>query len=442
MKHNYLLSLLFLFLYLQATAQEDISIYHGKRGESTIFLGNKDAHTSSWKDSTVFIKSKGEKVEIVILNPNPFFYSYEIKMEEFEIADNFPDITELLAAINALPDLQQKAADGSKVFRPAPPVPATALQRYQKVISDLSAEIKDVKSKILMSDQPESKEEALTGALAVNGYRMAVQYIKLRPVGKGHFNSPTLEADLKEYLDAALQDPALTQNVAAAETDRVTEVYAESFTLLDQKLVETINAIKKASNADPVIRFELPFTDKNLKVRLIVKKKDPNTNVERMEFDKLICVMIPEFDRNVVELVPVVNLSYASGVPEFSVKDGVIVKGQADGFKFRVGAMLLYNFLHWGKFKEGSWGAGIGYNAPQKDVWNSFYLGSMISYRSQFRFGAGVGFSSYPWQLKENYAEGNALPSNIKNVEDIVEYRRKLSFFISFAISGITILKK
>ena len=442
---KYIFSPILLALYVCAAAQ-DMRVYHGAGGQSAWFKPGEDERSSHWSDSSVLIRPYGDNVEIVVLNPNPFFYSYELKLEDFEVKDDMPDITDLLDAVNALPDIAGKAGTGSKVFpmvRPAGGTTPTDLETYNEMLHTLSDEINMIRKAILQSDNPEGKADALTGNTSGRGFSGVQATITLQSHATGHFNSPTLKDDLDKALEKAATDASITQNITDLnDADKAVEMYKTAFGLLNAQLASIVDQIKKLSSSDVVLHYFVPVTDKNQKVRLIVKKKTDAASGKRMEFDKLLCVIIPEYRRQILELVPLVSLTYAANTITYGAENGVITQNPGDGFKFRAGAMLLYNFAHFGKYREGAVGAGLGYSIPQKGVLENFQIGTMISYKQLFRLGVGAGFSPYPSGLKNGLKAGDPRPASAGNLEELVTYDRKLSFFINFSFSGITILKK
>lgn len=65
-----------------------------------------------------------------------------------------------------------------------------------------------------------------------------------------------------------------------------------------------------------------------------------------------------------------------------------------------------------------------------------------LSYKKSFGVGIGVGFSEYPGGLKSNAVVGDPLPSDIKDLEELIDHKRRVSGFITFSISGITVLNR
>lgn len=429
-----------IFLLCAISNAQDIRIYHGQSSASTIFFLGEGELVTRWSGNHEIVKDPGESVEIVVLNPNPLLYSYDFELEELQEEDDFPDVVDLVSAINALPNFAGGAAPNS--FRPAGGGAISGgLNIYFQALTDLKTDLDAAKVAILNSDAPESKVDALTGAIA-GGYRLAVATIDglsgRRSGEQGRFNSTTLQADLDGFLNAAVQDGTL--KTAMANDDNATKFAKDAFALLNKQLAGTVAEIKKSIEADPLVRTIIPVKEKNIEVTLKVKKKDGNSAGRRMEIDMVICTIKPRFDRRRLEVVPLAHLTYANDVPEFSVVDGKVVEGRSDGFQFKVGAMLLYNFVSFGKYRDGALGVGLGYNIPEKNVLETFYLGTLVSYKKVFRIGYGIGFTGYPHSLKSG-AVGEPLPADVKDLDSIIQYDRKLASFITFSISGITLKK-
>src|ERR1044072_901956 len=196
----------YLCIYFSITAfsQEDITIYHGTSNQSVLFLKEKNATISSWRDSTVFIREKGTQIEIVVLNPDPLHYTYNIKIDEFEIKDESPDISDLLGALNAIPALVPPPA-------PAPGTPKSFLTGYATYLQTmrlLEADINIAKEAIRQADEPESKSQAFAFSSDA-GYRLAQKAIKGIPADRGRFNSKKLLEELNADAQKAVDDISL-----------------------------------------------------------------------------------------------------------------------------------------------------------------------------------------------------------------------------------------
>lgn len=317
----------------------------------------------------------------------------------------------------------------------APPNRPSYLEKFQTTLSELKTELQAAQAAIIASDAPENLNDVFHQTNS--GFRQAKTTIEKLSSAAGHFNSNNLEKELGDMLNESINTAG-----GLTEGDQKDEFRIEAYKLMNAKIVESIKKIKGLAKSDGVIRFKVEVTDKSQKIRLIIKKKESNSNLVRDEINQAICTLRPEFKRPMLEIVPVVNLAYAGDVPEFGVTNNSITQNNKDNFTFKAGAMLLFNVLNFGKYKDGAWGVGLGYNIPKSDILESFYLGTLFSYKNIFRLGGGVGYSEFASGLKDGAKVGSPLPADIANINDIVTYEKRPAFFITFSISGITVLSK
>jgi hypothetical protein len=429
------LSLILSISFIDPCSAQDIRIFHSGRNESVLLTSKQDKNSSGWPDSLVKGVDGNSSFQIVVVNPNPFFYTYELKSEEFEIRDDLPSADDLIGIITSLINIPGSTPVGQQLARVIPAAPTT-FEIYLAQLKSVKADIDSAKAAIERSDVPESREEALTG-VRTSGFRRAVDVINALPAFK---NYESLSTDLDKALDNSVSDGSFAINFAAADATSK-ELYKQAFKLLNVQLGSVVNDVEKVLESPAQLSFKVTVKQKGVTVRLVVKRKQAGKKSGREEFDRLVCVLIPRYERAALELIPIGHLTYTTHVPKYGLKDGVVTQSEDDGFRFKGGAMLLYNFLNFDKYNRGSLGIGIGYNIPQKGVLESFYLGSLVSYKNIFRVGAGVGLTEYPSGLKNGASVGAPLPPDVKDLNDVIDYRKRLSMFISFSFSGFPMSK-
>ena len=293
-KSTLLLSFLSLLSVATIAQNNYLKIYHGMGNETRIFQGKTTQFDGTWNEDIKIIKAKESLITIEIINPNPFFYKYEIKTEDFDIKDNFPDLSELLSAINAIKDLSSSQSSNSG-NRSAllNDNPSNGLKKYQDILADLYDNINSAKNFLLRSDPPESIQEAL-GYTGTNGFRGAIKNIEDLPGGKpnekGLFNSESLQKDLDSFLGAAENDGTLFTGIT---NNDIKKGYKEAFELLNKQLTATVDEIKKTIKTENrVLIFTVSVKDKGTKIKLVITKKD--SRAKRMEIDQTIAMIYPE----------------------------------------------------------------------------------------------------------------------------------------------------
>ncbi len=131
------------------------------------------------------------------------------------------------------------------------------------------------------------------------------------------------------------------------------------------------------------------------------------------------------------------NLVFQSDRQKFSIEDNLVVSVPDDEAKFNIGAMALMNVASFGEFKEYGVGFGIGYSIEPGGKASSFFGIPSLSYKDIFRVGFGFGYNMAPVGLMNGAKVGFPLPSDITNIEDVVDYKRKLASVFTITIAGI-----
>jgi hypothetical protein len=441
------LIIIVLILSKQFLYSQDVRIYHGD-GSQSVFLKQHEKLENSSKESVRIIRAVNGIVTIHILNPNPFFYNYEIKTEDVDIKDDYSDqFAELVKLINALPDFASSAASpfaarvgGMGGLRPLAAPGATKFDEYQTAIQGLNTDLTSAKTFVETSDQPETPDEALrrVGNNAGLGFRAAIAKIQGLPSNKYHFNSLTLEKDLTDLLDASVADSSFETDLNIAGNASLIALYKSAFKGLNSQLVKTVKDILSVTGKDRIIRFNIPVKEnKQTTIKLIVTKIDKDKAVVRDLLNEEVATVFPLYVRKRFEVVPVVNLVFQSGRQKFTLENDVVRSTTDDDAKFNVGAMALMNFASFGEFKEYGVGFGLGYSMQPGGKASSFFALPSLSYKDIFRIGFGFGFNLAPIGLKNGAKVDMPLPDNISNLEDVLDYKRKPAAVLSISISGL-----
>lgn len=414
-------------------AQEaDIRVYHGKQGES-VFLDDKNNSSNSGRRKMKFIRSKDDTIYITVQNPNPFFYKYEINTEDFDIVDDTPDVSLLAEVLNGLLSSQTPGTTSSPFSKSD--AATSKFATYQEFLNNLYSDISEAKNYIENSDNPESKSEALDYITnsSGKGFRAASDGIQ----SLASFKIDKLQEKLDDLLKKAVEDRSLYTSLSITTGDGE-KIIEEAYKLLNKNFVTTIDQILKIAKEDRIIRFKVPVKEnKRTEIRLVISKIDKKGS--RDLIDDELATVSPRYHRATLELVPVANVIYYGNRQKFIIDNDIVRSAPDDGFTFKVGTMLLYNVSSFGKYGEGAVSIGLGYNIPKKGVLDNLYLGSLISYKNIFRIGLGIGFNSYPAGLKDGAKVDQPLPANISNIDDVIDYQRKIAGFITISVSGLSL---
>ncbi|MDO1449181.1 hypothetical protein Q0590_23090 [Rhodocytophaga aerolata] len=434
-----LLIVLFSFFH-QVLFSQDIRIYHGEISES-VFLKQNDKLENSSRESVKITRGVNGIVTIHILNPNPFFYNYEIKTEDVDIKDDYSDqFAELVKLINALPDVSNLLANSI-------PVPAavgggpSSFDIYKTYLVLLNTDLTNAKSFIEASDRPETVEEALKRVSnnAGYGFRAAVAKIQQNlPSVKGRFNSKSLEKDLNDILEQAVSDGTFDASLTLGGDATLIALFKSAFLGLNNQLATAVKEILKVTEKDRIIRFTVPVKDnKQTNVKLIITKINAEANTVRELLNEEVAAILPLYVRKRFEIVPVVNLVFQANRQKFSIENNLVRSVSDDDAKFNIGAMALMNFASFGEFKEYGVGFGIGYSIQPNGKASSFFAIPSLSYKDIVRFGFGFGYNLSPVGLTNGAKVDAPLPPNISNIEDVIDYQRKPAVVFTIAIAGI-----
>lgn len=433
------LFILVLLTVKQMLFSQDIRIYHGEKSES-VFLKRNDKLENVSRESVKIVRGIDGIVSISIVNPNPFFYKYEIKTENVDITDDYSNqFAELVKLITSLPDI----SDHFKAPGAPARVAGTNFDSYRKAIENLDGDIKKATGFIQKSDKPELVKEAFDRILNSSGYgfRSAIENINTLPNGARQFNSKTLEKDLNDILEAAIKDGSFSAslNLGAIGANIALEgLFKQAFLQLNNNLAGVADKIIQVTTKERILRFQVPVKEnKKTTVKLIITKINEKDNVGRELLNEEIATVLPFYVRKRFEVVPVVNLIFQGNRQNFSIENNLVKSVPDDDAKFNIGAMALMNFTSFGEFKEYGVGIGIGYSLQPGGKSSSFLAIPSLSYKDIFRIGFGFGYNLAPVGLKNGAKVDAPLPSNISNIQDIIDYKRKPAAVLTFAISGL-----
>ncbi|WP_343307790.1 hypothetical protein AAHN97_11665 [Chitinophaga niabensis] len=416
--------LLSIIMLTQTIYAQDIQVYHGRKKETTVY-NSKGESVTNYR----LYKKQKDAVSIRILNPNPIFYKYELKYQESEIEAESKEITDLLVQISV-----------ALVARTTPPVAGAApgveptYKIYQDALNKLLDEINTAKKYVAGSDNPELPKEAREFR-RTGGLRKAIDQIDALPATANHFNDPKLLDNL---------------NTLCNQIVNIDDYIKKGLLLLNTSIVQNVNNIKKSATDQAVatvITADFNVTEKKGEIYLVISKADPNATVKRdfhsgTEQIKLATV-IPYYERAVLEIVPVGNFLFAGQEKEFFIENNIVGSREVKKTRFMPGVVLNVNAFRFGETREMSLGFGPGYNfTSANNAFNNFYLSTLFSYKNIIRVGAGFGFAQYADGLKDGATVDNPLPAKIENLDKVIVYKEKPTFFLTIAIAGLNLTKK
>lgn len=439
---NLLFFSVFFFIELNLLGQ-DIKIYHGNSNTSVMIEETTQRSIPLGSNKSFeLVRDANDMVIISILNPNLYFYKYEIKTEDVDIKEDYADdFSEIVKLINALPDIESyvpASLVGKMVeARKAAKTEKTDFENYADYLKWVESRINIAKGYIQKSIKAESFKEAVDGAFSVDGYgfNSAVRLIENIPI----FNN--VEDSIKRlnnfFEKTKEKDFFITMNAAS---DSQKQLSLAAFKSLNDQIVNALKGIVKIKEKDKVIYFKVPIkSGKQTNIRLIITPLDDSKKGRDVYPDGIsIATIKPFYSRKMFEVIsaPSFNLFLQSGINKFELENNLIKSSPDDDVKFALGGMAIVNFYPFGKYREFSLGGGLGYSRQLSGKSSAFFLMPTISYKSIIRFGCGVGYRTTPVGLKNGAIVGAPLPSNISNLEDVIDYKRRLAGVIMITISG------
>ena len=91
--------------------------------------------------------------------------------------------------------------------------------------------------------------------------------------------------------------------------------------------------------------------------------------------------------------------------------------------------------------RQNSFSVALGYaiSPRREDRFGNLFIGPLFSHKKSIRFGIGLGLTEAPDRLKDGILVGQPLPNNISDINDIIEYRDKLGFYLTLTITGLSL---
>ncbi len=404
------LAVFFLLLGWHTIQGQDIKIYHGRKGETKIIQSLK---------KPIKVES-GTTISIEIVNAHQGLYKYSFTEETFAPDISVLDTGVLIALLNQLIKTSPPPSGAVRVRK-------SKVDEYLEELKKLASKVKVAQEHVIISDAPEMLLPGNRIDVTKTGYRWLQAKIQELPQ----------HATITKKLERLHKEAKIEASNSSKPFE--SEIY-KSYEVQMLEAVKTLRKIYLDQNSSPIFQHSKQIKDKEVNISLNIEARTKNAK-QRQTGKKVVTINVqPYYNRPELEAVPVVNMIWTSNVNRFAIKDGIVVQNDDDGWRFRPGLSLLYNVARFGILKRGGFGVGLGYS-PSSDgsQLENLFLTMMVSYADKFRIGVGVGQAQYPKGLKEPAVVGEALPSNIEDIDQLITFEGKLSFFMTFTLFGLNL---
>lgn len=441
---------------LHAQKEASFLVYHGDSGNSVIFghqvSGGEFSSRGILKDPSPIVLPVGCKVRIRVVNANPYLYSYSIGANEDSSKSSLPDLSGLVALLNTtisngmVYNAFVRTLSGKKEKESDSNTSSSAwATEYLNAIKKVMTGLQEARKIIAESDKPEcfSFTAGQPCSSSVDVGFSAAQSRLYRIGGDDQPAFPLFGMSAKqtpaEFLAAAYEKCAK----GLPTDDENAAIVLGALKEFSGSLLEAVKSInEKFLRADPTM-FTFVVKEKAFTLSLDVASKTMKPLPARDTGKGVVTLtIVPKFNRSAIELMPMTYITTTFNVPKFSVKNGIVVKGEGETtLKFGAGGVLLFNALNWGQRDERSFGPFLGYGVSKekKFDFSNVLLGLMFSFEKDFRIGGGFGVANVPMRLPSTLEEGKPLPSSVENLDDVLEYGPKGSFFITISMTGLSI---
>jgi len=420
------ISLLLILLGLSSSlgrAQNAIVYYDHRPGASTVDsrlqfqLPEDEASFRRNGPPPRFYVPKGQRACFVVENPNPVLYVYSVGAKVLTV-EAHADLAPILAALQQFLGVEVRSALEA-VGRQADSVRA-GRSREDGLIRHYAALVEDVVSR-----------------------SRSMQQLKLDSDNEVPFESSVASVDAA-YDDAQTADEIASQYFQTLpdnldDTDKFIILVLRARQLDAWRRIQGIQ--KEFQDASEVANDRLCVTvdDQRLQVFLSVKARFvplEGQDIQRPVGDTLVSFEVDPVPTTTFVVAPGAMLSmFVSERKRYSVEDGVVIEGSDNSPRFLLGVFAMARTLRipW------LWGAiGVstgGQAAPD------FFVGLVSRFGSpvvgtQMSLGVGLALAYVPVDL-ERGAVGEPLPSDIEDVNRIVERGLRPGLSVSFTVTGL-----
>ena len=417
---------LLLFSFYSSNAQ-NVEIYHGLSPSTKIIKDNTEKEFKVTPESIFKIR---------INNPNPHFYTYSFKIDTTKLIIESPNFTELITLLEPelLPEKEDTEELGPALRKRKINEAAKRehLEEYTTLLTNID-NLENIWKKLnkIINDSdipyplPEDKSKYVEAKAKVND-------IPDQEIDKDVYDNALIkakEADEKlKKADKKLEKKTNEKLVLALKH------YAES-------LVNRINTLKKnfISHND-VIEYEVKVKAEQKTIIYLTIKKRGDKGVRQLKEKLIKITLIPNYKGSKFEIIPLGTMIFSDKVSRFGLEGGIITETETQNFPIRPGMLFNFNIDRFGERDLNAIGIGLGTSiSPKGQSLNNFQGAVTISFADKFRMGIGIGYTQAPVGLKEGNQVGNPVIGDIENIEDIIEYDKRIGVFLNFSIFGLDV---
>jgi hypothetical protein len=439
-----------------APDQATIRVYHGSDDQTQILRRAPFSQADEFAEGVEIVRPKSSKVCVAVVNAHPLFYDYSLsaKVDSTRAVPELPFVRLVTEFI---------VSSGMTVMRldPADPIPVPAdrpttdnwlpwvLVRLDSVqtADSIAAAI------VAQSEMPEPPTGVLQGDGfgEARGLREAKRMLSAAPGDRFAFNDPNLKANVatavKDALEVAQRQLDLITGTTPADLARREHIrgvirllpgYADRVVAAHEQLRNSITGTA-TTVTDCRDVGEFPMT-----LSLKIAKRKGARGVRDVG-DLLVPVrVVPSQARPQVEMALSAVMTFVPDVPTFGVRNGVVTQDARDAFRVRPATFVLLNVGSLGA--DDAYSLGVGFGAAfvsddRKVISDVVPFSLHVGFRDVIRLGLGVGISRQPGDLKGGARVGEPLPGDVKNINDVIDYRNRLGWFALVTLPGFTLKK-
>jgi hypothetical protein len=439
--------LLFLFIAAPLCAQNtEVQLYHGSGNSRTVAyqVGGSAYRPSLQRDLSLSL-SEGSRVCVNVLNAYPLLFSYRVASVLDTMPPAAPDLGPFVKILAGF--LPKEALAAAHAGAPAVLADAqaqrlvTVIKLYGGNIEALRTDLAQVRQYIVEGALPERFDQAtlLPVVDTVRGLEAVKARVRAMRTQGWRFNNPRLAADVEAF---RLEQLASFQgNVPDYAATTIAKLNEYSTDLIRQR-----DVLRQAvENAKPVWRECHTLKPGATTLTLHVNRPQDTTLVSAArDTGQVISVVArTHYARPLVQIAPAAFARYTDIENGYAIRDGVLVTSDPEDWEYRLASMLVINPPAW-QFGEDaemgfSVGLGVGFLGEDKVVSDFFLVPLQFSVRDWVRVGLGWGWSEEHTTLKPGYALNQPVQGTVEKVDDILDTRRKNSFFLLFSLNGLTL---
>lgn len=373
--------------------------------------------------------AQGGRACFQVVNGNPLLYTYAASSEAITVREP-QELATVLAGVRALvssgPALQQSSA-----MSPDAPSPGDTLARMYTQLSTRDALVGETQSLAKYAEQIHTLARALD----------ALEQLRLETDEIPDFQSSFDRAEkLHAVFDGAVRsaDEAFSKAEATSkETQTVKAQLRLAQQVLEQRGSATMREFSSALRLSGKQICSDPIDSNRMRLTLSIQAaaNDPQGSLDRATGDKVVVVDLDPHSEANFRLAPGALLGPRVDRKAFGLSDGVLTVEEEDDPLLRVGVFAE------GRLWENGWlWASLGV-ATSGDTTPDLFFGlvanpSISLSVAQLRLGAGLGLYHVAESVSSGQ-EGEPLPNDAGDIEELIERSYEPAFAIVFSISGL-----